>query len=103
MVAWEENGQGYWTFEEALNLPVVMKLVSKFRDEQKDKVARLFYDIQLKHFNAWESYERKEQHSLNNIKKIEWNNQEQCFHVFYKATKRFASTWYHYLLNGTWY
>lgn len=103
MVAWREDGQGYWTFEEVVEHPAVKKMVSTFRSQYQEKAARAFYDIHRKHYNAWESEERKEQHSLNNIKKIEWNNQEQCFHVFYKATKRFSATWYHYTLDGKWY
>lgn len=103
MVAWEENGQGYWTFEEVKNHPVVAKMVKRFVSVQQDDIAKAFYRVWTKHYNVWESPERRDQHSLDNISKILWDNNEKCFKVYYKKTKKFSSTWYHYTLSGEWY
>ncbi|MEC1725886.1 hypothetical protein P9E34_14300 [Schinkia azotoformans] len=92
-----------FTFEEVTEHPQVKKMVSKFRQQDQDKVKDYFYKVYIKHFNAWESDERKQQHSLKNIKKVEWNREENCFNVYYKKTKHFRETWYHYTLSGKWY
>ncbi|MEC1772804.1 hypothetical protein [Schinkia azotoformans] len=92
-----------YSFEEVTNHPQVKKMVSRFKQDQQDKVKDYFYKVYIKHFNAWESDERKQQHSFKNIKKVEWNREDQCFHVFYKKTKHFRETWYHYTLDGKWY
>lgn len=98
-----KKSEFYWTYEEVIEVPVVKAIMSKFRADQQDKIARYFYNVHSRHYNAWESAERKQQHSLNNIRKITWNGEEQCFHVFYKKTKDFSPTWYHYTLSGDWY
>ncbi|ADU31003.1 hypothetical protein [Evansella cellulosilytica] len=58
--------------------------------------AKRFLGVQYKHYLAWESEVRKEQHSLDNIHSVKWVNEEKCFHVHYKKTKHFNKEWYHY-------
>lgn len=61
-----------------------------------DDLLKRFMEIQEKHFNAWSSEERKEQHSLENIEKVKYNPSEDIFYVYYKETDRFRKEWYHY-------
>ncbi|MEC1726950.1 hypothetical protein P9E34_19770 [Schinkia azotoformans] len=91
-----------YSFEEVINNPVVKKCINKFKVDHREKAGEYFYKTFIRHFNAWDSEERQEQHSLYNIKKVEWNRKENCFHVHYKKTKYFGETWYHYT-NGRWY
>jgi hypothetical protein len=62
-----------------------------------------FEQIHKKHIAAWESEIRIEQHSLNNLKNVEWVPNENCFHAHYKRYKKLSPTWYHYTLDGNWY
>ena len=63
-----------------------------------------FKILQDTHFNGWESEERREQHSLENIEKVEYHAVEDLFYVYYKKTKRFSKEWYHYDTNrGVWW
>lgn len=103
MVAFDKNGQGYFTFEEVCEHPIVQQLLKKFAIHLRDDVAKAFYRVWNRHYNAWESVERKQQHSLDNISKIVWDANQKCFKVYYKTTKHFSSVWYHYTLSGEWY
>jgi hypothetical protein len=100
-----ENGQLYFTFEEVSNHPIVQKMINKFfvSDLHKEIAVKAFYRVWIRHYNAWDSSERKEQHSLDNISKIVWDKNEKCFKVYYKKTKNFSAEWYHYTLKGDWY
>ncbi len=91
-----------YSFEEVKNHPVVQKMTSKFVSIQRDDVARAFYRTWIRHYNAWESIERKEQHSIDNISRIAWDNKQKLFKVYYKKTKHFSPVWYHYT-SGEWY
>lgn len=91
------------TFEEVANHHKVKQMVNKFVPIQRDDVAKAFYRVWSKHYNCWESAERKEQHSLDNISRLSWDRNEKCFRVYYKKTKHFEKTWYHYTLSGNWY
>lgn len=63
-----------------------------------------FKILQDKHFNGWESENRKDQHSLDNIEKVEYLSTEDLFYVYYKKTKHFSKEWYHYDTNrGVWW
>lgn len=74
-----------------------------YRESDQLRVKQYFFKTYIKHYNCWESDERKQQHSLKNIKKVEWNREDKCFHVHYKKTKHFNEVWYHYTLRGDWY
>lgn len=91
------------TFEEVFNHPKVQQLVKKYISKHREPMAREFYKVWKRHYNSWESIERKEQHSLDNIKKIVWDGTEKCFKVYYKKTEHYSEVWYHYCLDGTWY
>lgn len=103
MVAWREDGQGYFTFEEVKEHPIVQNMINKYIPKHREEMALSFYRVWTKHYNAWESFERKEQHSLDNIEKLVWDGMEKCFKVYYKKTKHFSAEWYHYTLSGEWY
>ncbi|MEH7250299.1 hypothetical protein V7114_26460 [Neobacillus niacini] len=62
-----------------------------------------FLKINRYHVSAWESKELKFQHSLQNISKAYWKEEENCFHVFYTETENQRAVWYHYELDGTWW
>lgn len=63
-----------------------------------------FKRLHDKHLNAWESTERREQHSLDNIERVKYNSDEDLFYVYYKETEHFKKTWYHYDTNrGVWW
>jgi hypothetical protein len=70
-------------------------------DDQYERFAALH----TRHLNAWESDERREQHALENIDRVEYHPETDLFHVYYKATKRFKRPeWYHYDTNrGVWW
>lgn len=91
------------TYEEVANHHKVKSMVNKFVPIQRDVVAKAFYRVWSKHYNCWESVERKRQHSLSNISRVNWDRNEKCFKVYYKKTKEFSSVWYHYTLSGEWY
>jgi hypothetical protein len=57
-----------------------------------------------KHVRAWGGKAMIEQHSLYNIEKAYWVEEEKCFHVHYMATDEHTKVWYHYNpVNGTWW
>lgn len=55
----------------------------------------LFMSIYKKHVASMGEIE-KEKHSIENLKSIKVNQEEQCFEVHYKHE------WYKYYPNGTW-
>lgn len=65
---------------------------SKLTEKQQELFLRV-YNAHL----ATMGPENKSNHSLQNIKKIEWNRNEVCLHVYYRSGE-----WWHYS-NGTWY
>jgi hypothetical protein len=103
MVAWLENGQGYFTFEDVKKHPVVQQMINKYIPKHREEMALSFFDVWSKHFDCLESIERKYQFSLDNIQKIEWDGLENCFKVYYKKTKNFSAELYHYTLDGKCY
>lgn len=69
-----------------------------------DELYSKFKKLHDKHLQAWESEERKEQHSLDNIKNVKYNPSDNLFYVYYKKTKHFEKEWYHYDTNrGVWW
>lgn len=69
-----------------------------------EKLYNAFIKLQETHNNAWESNERKDQHSLKNIEKVEYNSSEGLFYVYYKETEHFGEVWYHYdTEESTWW
>jgi hypothetical protein len=62
-----------------------------------------FIRIHNKHLRQWGQEDLVEQYLYTNIKKLEWVEEEQCFHVHFFATKEHKEIWYHYCLDGTWY
>ena len=62
-----------------------------------------FIRIHNKHLRQWGQEDLVEQHLYTNIRKIDWVESEQCFHVHYFSTKEHKEIWYHYCLDGTWY
>lgn len=92
-----------YSFEEVASSPPVQKMLSKFVFIQRDDVARAFYRVWVKHYNVWDSIERKEQHSVDNISRITWDNKQKLFKVYYRKTKHFSSVRYRYTLSGEWY
>lgn len=94
------------TFEKFLSEPVVQEFLTTihFRnDSEKEYILKKLYNTQKRHHLSWESEEKRNQHSLDNIEKIRWDVNNKCFKVYYKKTKDSSSTWYHYDLNGNWY
>lgn len=55
------------------------------------------------HVRVWGEDSLIEQHSLYNIEKAYWTENENCFHVHYKSTDKHSKVWYHYELDGTWW
>lgn len=103
MVKVHESGQLYWDFEEFITYPVIEKIVNKFVESQRDRIREVLFKTLKKHYFAWESEERREQHSLNNINKITWDKKEKAFQVYFNSTKNYPSVWYYYNLKGEWY
>lgn len=69
-----------------------------------EKLYNRFIKLHQKHLNAWETEERIQQHSLENIEKITYNSVEDIFYVYYKKTDHYSETWYHYDTNrGVWW
>lgn len=100
MVAFNENGQGYWTFEEVVEHAAVKEMLENFVGSQvvKEGIRMDFYRVFNRHMKAW-SYERMERdYGLKNLVEVTWNKEEQCFHVHYKN-----GDWWHYTLSGEWY
>lgn len=62
-----------------------------------------FETIHNKHIRQWESERRIKQHIFSNIEKLEWVEDENCFHVHFKQTDEDPKVWYHYELDGTWW
>ena len=62
-----------------------------------------FKEIHNKHLRQWEDPDKIKQHLFSNIEVVYWEEEEDCFHVHYKATETERAVWYHYLLDGTWY
>lgn len=58
---------------------------------------KLLERMQQRHQNAWESEKRRLEHSIEQMKRVEWDEQEKCLKVYYQAD------WYHYGLDGSWY
>jgi hypothetical protein len=56
------------------------------------------------HIRCWGEDSLIKQHSINNIEKAFWVEEEDCFHVHYKETEKHRKVWYHYDTNeGTWW
>lgn len=69
-----------------------------------DELYNRFKKLQEKHFNAWESNNRREQHSIDNIERVKYNPSEDLFYVYYKETEHFDKVWYHYDTHeGVWW
>lgn len=61
-----------------------------------------------KHYLAWESPIMQLQHSLENVEKAVWVEEEQCLHCHYYPVeykgRRVEAVWYHYdPKQGTWW
>ncbi|WP_338709212.1 hypothetical protein [Paenibacillus amylolyticus] len=66
---------------------------SLLTEEQK----QLLKETNRRHQRAWESEKKKAEHSVEQMKKVEWDRQEKCLKVYYEKD------WYHYSLDGSWY
>ncbi|WML43114.1 hypothetical protein [Neobacillus sp. PS3-40] len=56
------------------------------------------------HIRCWGEDSLIEQHSIINIEKVYWVEEERCFHVHYKETEQHRKVWYPYDTNkGTWW
>lgn len=63
-----------------------------------------FKNLQDKHYHAWTSKNRQNQHSMNNIEKVTYDPVDDLFCAYYKQTKHFNEEWYHYDTNkGVWW
>lgn len=75
-----------------------------FKTELSEELYEEFFNLLKKHMNVWESEERKAQHSLGNIEKVEYDPNKELFYVHFKATDHFQKTWYHYdTKRGVWW
>lgn len=95
MVAFNEYGQGYFTFEEFYELDVVQKVLKQFVPEQRDKAVNYLFKTYKMHLSSMGTEMRKK-HTLNQIKQITFK--DNMFQVYYKN-----GNWYNYTLAGEWY
>lgn len=95
MVAFDKNGQGYFTFDEFYNLDVVQDLHKKFNKSCADKAIKCLYNAYKNHINSLGLNERK-RYALSQIKKIIFKN--NVFVVHYKN-----NDFYNYTIGGDWY
>lgn len=95
MIAFNEYGQGYFTFDEFFNLDVVQDLHKKFAPSHADKAVKSLYNAYKNHLNSLGFNERKK-YALNQIKKVIFKN--NVFVMHYKN-----NDFYHYTVGGDWY
>lgn len=62
-----------------------------------DNEYALFLQVYARHNSAM-GLEKRKDYTLSDIVKVEWNEEEDCLHVYYKDGE-----WWHYCKDGTWY
>lgn len=97
MVAFDKNGQGYFTFEEVSEHAAVIGMTKVFHPQYREEAVQAFYRVFNRHMACLGTEKRKE-FDLNAIKSIHWKNKENCWHVHYKNGE-----WLHYLPKGEWF
>lgn len=69
-----------------------VKGISKLTKDQ----AKLFQSMHKKHLSAMGT-EMQKKYSLENLKKVVWDNSENCLKVYYD------DNWWHYDSRGCWF
>lgn len=95
-MAFDKNGQGYFTFEEVVEHKVVQAMSKKFHANYQEQAVKTFYKVYSRHLSTMDQ-QAKLCYGLDDIKKIDWDNKQQCFKVY------FANDWFHYTSSGEWY
>lgn len=65
-----------------------------FSEEQKELLEET---TNQRHQRAWEREKKKAEHSVEQMKEVNWDSEEECLKVYYEKDL------YHYSLDGSWY
>lgn len=98
MVAFDKNGQGYFTFEEFMEHKAYKPLVAAIHPNVRPDYIANFLGTFNKHMSAWSVERMEKDYGFKNLKSVFWKKKEKCFHVHFNNGE-----WWHYTLKGEWY
>lgn len=87
-----------YSYDEILNHSIVNDCLNRFSPNSREKVAKVFYDVFNRHMASFNVKRFLSDFGLENLKKIEWNQEYKCLEVHFKN-----GDWWYYSLKGDWY